>query len=47
METGTDFNRHVDEGNRCDEEVMEKFGSQDRNSERQMVFLPKEWKCQW
>uniref|UniRef100_A0A7N8XCY4 Endonuclease/exonuclease/phosphatase domain-containing protein n=1 Tax=Mastacembelus armatus TaxID=205130 RepID=A0A7N8XCY4_9TELE len=34
---GADFNGHVGEGNRGDEEVMGKFGMQDRNAEGQMV----------
>ncbi|KAK3539601.1 hypothetical protein QTP70_010244 [Hemibagrus guttatus] len=34
---GTDFNGHVDEGNRGDEEVMAKFGVKERNLEGQMV----------
>ena len=35
--TGTDFNSHVGEGNRGDEEVMGRFGFQDRNTDRQMM----------
>ncbi|KAK3553380.1 hypothetical protein QTP70_003541 [Hemibagrus guttatus] len=34
---GVDFNGHVGEGNRCDEEVMGKFGVKERNLEGQMV----------
>ncbi|KAK3535523.1 hypothetical protein QTP70_016943 [Hemibagrus guttatus] len=34
---GVDFNGHVDEGNRSDEEVMGKFGVKERNLEGQMV----------
>ncbi|MCJ8736042.1 hypothetical protein PDJAM_G00254280 [Pangasius djambal] len=34
---GADFNRHVGEGNRGDEEVMGKFGVEERNLEGQMV----------
>ncbi|KAF7649688.1 hypothetical protein LDENG_00137590 [Lucifuga dentata] len=34
---GADFNGHVGAGNRGDEEVMGKFGIQDRNAEGQMV----------
>ncbi|KAF7663482.1 hypothetical protein LDENG_00210270 [Lucifuga dentata] len=37
---GADFNGHVGAGNRGDEEVMGKFGIQDRNAEGQMV---KKW----
>ena len=34
---GADFNGHVGAGNRGDEEVMGRFGIQDRNTEGQMV----------
>ena len=34
---GTDFNDLVGEGNRGDEDVMGRFGIQDRNAEGQMV----------
>ncbi|KAK2918392.1 hypothetical protein Q8A73_002763 [Channa argus] len=34
---GADFNGHVGEGNRGDENVMGRFGLQDRNTEGQMV----------
>ncbi|KAI5619406.1 hypothetical protein C0J50_21026 [Silurus asotus] len=34
---GADFNWHVGEGNRGDEEVMGKYGFKERNVERQMV----------
>lgn len=29
---GADFNGHVRAGNRCDKEVMDRFGIQDRNA---------------
>ena len=35
--TGADFSGHVGEDNRGDEEVMGRFGIQDRDSEGQMV----------
>ena len=34
---GADFNRHVAEGNRGDQEVMGRFWVKERNFERQMV----------
>ena len=34
---GADFNGHVGGDNRGDEEVMDRFGIQDRNVEGQMV----------
>ena len=34
---GADYNGHVEEGKRGDEEVMGGFGIQDRNAEGQMV----------
>ncbi|KAF7651843.1 hypothetical protein LDENG_00104720, partial [Lucifuga dentata] len=34
---GADFNGHVGAGNRGDEEVMGKFGIQEKNAEGQMV----------
>ncbi|KAI5616429.1 hypothetical protein C0J50_24009 [Silurus asotus] len=34
---GADFNRHVGEGNRGDEEVMGRYGFEERNVEGQMV----------
>ena len=34
---GADFNGHIGEGNRGDEEVLGRFGIQDRNAEGQMV----------
>ena len=34
---GAEFNGHVGEGNRGDEEVLGKFGIQDRNTEGQML----------
>ncbi|KAF3692496.1 hypothetical protein EXN66_Car008172 [Channa argus] len=34
---GADFNGHVGEGNRGDENVMGRFGLQDRNAEGQLV----------
>ncbi|KAK3552787.1 hypothetical protein QTP86_022599 [Hemibagrus guttatus] len=34
---GADFNGHVGEGNRGDEEVMDKFGVKERNLEGQMI----------
>ena len=34
---GADFNSHVGEGNRCDEEVIGRFGVRDRNLEGQAV----------
>ncbi|KAF7640534.1 hypothetical protein LDENG_00042850 [Lucifuga dentata] len=37
MVIGADFNGHVGAGNRSDEEVIGKFGIQDRNAEGQMV----------
>ncbi|KAK3515383.1 hypothetical protein QTP70_018727, partial [Hemibagrus guttatus] len=40
---GVDFNGHVGEGNRGDEEVMGKFGVKERNLEGQMVVLPDDW----
>ncbi|KAK3530888.1 hypothetical protein QTP70_004404 [Hemibagrus guttatus] len=51
---GTDFNGHVGEGNRCDEELMGKFGVKERNLEGHMtlrqalggqVVLPDEWEA--
>ncbi|KAI5619497.1 hypothetical protein C0J50_20894 [Silurus asotus] len=35
--TGADLNEHVGEKNRCDEEVMGKYGFKERNVEEQMV----------
>ncbi|KAK3571172.1 hypothetical protein QTP86_003657 [Hemibagrus guttatus] len=40
---GADFNGHVVEGNRGDEEVMGKFGVKEGNLEGQMVVLPDDW----
>ena len=34
---GADFNGHVGEGNKGDEDVMCRFGIQERNAEGQMV----------
>ncbi|KAK3560797.1 hypothetical protein QTP86_019493 [Hemibagrus guttatus] len=40
---GTDFNGHVGEGNRCDEELMGKFGVKERNLEGHMVVDFAKW----
>ena len=41
---GADFNGHVGEGNRGDEEVMGRFGVKDRNLEGQAVVdFAKKW----
>ena len=37
MLTGVDFNGHVWAGNKGDDKVMDRFGIQDSNAERQMV----------
>ncbi|KAF3706945.1 hypothetical protein EXN66_Car000116 [Channa argus] len=39
---GADFNGHVGEGNRGDENMMGRFGLPDRNTEGQMVVIWKE-----
>ena len=42
---GADINGHVGKGNRGDEELMGRFGVQDRNAESQMVVdFEKGWK---
>ena len=43
--TGPDLNRHVDEGNTKDEEVMGKYGIKKRSKKGQMIVdFPKQWK---
>ena len=43
---GADFNDHVGDGHRGDEEVMSRFGIQDRNTEGQTVdFANMDGKC--
>ena len=45
---GADFNGHVGEGNRDDEEVMGRYGVNERNVEGQMVVdFAKKWKWWW